>query len=280
VSQDGAPIAGARSNLSIRIFWGVVLGAAAVVLCLWGRWPFALLVGAGGAIVLWEWSRIVGDDGLTQLVIAQSLALAIAIVLTLSDLIGWALAALVAGAVIAFFLSRGDDRRIWRSMGVLYVGIPAMALIWLRGDTALGALAILFLFTVVWTADSAAYASGRTIGGPKINPRLSPRKTWAGLVGGTLLPMISGAVFAWIAFGEGMSALALLAGALALAAHAGDLGESAIKRRFGVKDASALIPGHGGLLDRIDGLLFAALTAAAIALVRNPAAPGEGLLLW
>ena len=162
---------------------------------------------------------------------------------------------------------------------MIQVALPAAALIWLRCDEALGAIAVVYLFAVAWTTDTASYAAGRAIGGPKLAPRISPRKTWSGFIIGALMPALVGIAFALALGNTSPFGLALVSVALALACQAGDLTESWVKRRFGVKDMSQTIPGHGGLLDRIDGLLFAAALAALIGL-RDLANPGHGLLIW
>jgi phosphatidate cytidylyltransferase len=151
--------------------------------------------------------------------------------------------------------------------------------VWLRSDQDLGAVAVLYLFAVAWTTDTASYAAGRLIGGPKLAPRISPRKTWSGFIVGALAPSLIGYAFAAALGGTSAWRLALVSVALALACQLGDLVESAVKRRFGAKDMSHLIPGHGGLFDRIDGLLLAAILAALIAL-RDPASPGRALFVW
>ncbi len=270
----------ARSRLVKRIFWAIVLGAIAVGLCVWGVWPFAALVIVGAIIVLWEWAQLVGDGVKSRGVWIQMVALVAAILAMTAGYYVAAFLCLFAGAAGSFVMAGAEERRGWLIAGVIYAGLPALAMVWLRSDPERGATAILFIFAIVWTADSAAYITGRLIGGPKLNPRLSPRKTWSGLIGGSLAPLATAAIFATYVEGASVAALALLGLFIALAAHAGDLGESAVKRRFGVKDTSQLIPGHGGMIDRIDGLLVAILTATAIALVRWPLPPGEALLLW
>jgi phosphatidate cytidylyltransferase len=162
---------------------------------------------------------------------------------------------------------------------LVYAALPAATLVFLRSDGSLGLIAVLYLFAVAWTTDTASYAAGRLIGGPKLAPRISPRKTWSGFIVGALAPALVGVLFAIALKGSSAVRLALVSVALALACQAGDLMESWVKRRFGAKDSSQLIPGHGGLLDRIDGLLFAAVLAALIAL-RDPAHPARGLLIW
>jgi phosphatidate cytidylyltransferase len=167
----------------------------------------------------------------------------------------------------------------WSFAGLTYAALPASALVWLRGDPSLGAIAVLYLFAVAWTTDTASYAGGRLIGGSKLAPRISPNKTWSGFIVGALTPALVGYAFAEALKETSAVKLSLVSVVLALACQMGDLIESAVKRRFGAKDASQLIPGHGGLLDRIDGLLLAAIVAAVIAL-RDPASPGRGLLIW
>lgn len=168
------------------------------------------------------------------------------------------------------------SRGKWLPAGVLYLGVPCIALIWLRIDTTFGRDAVLWLMVVVWAADTGAYAAGRTIGGPLLIPRISPRKTWAGLVGGLVFAVVTSMAFTQFD-GEPQTVQNLMLAAafgllIGITAQLGDLTESWIKRRFGVKDASTLIPGHGGLLDRVDGLMAAIVMAACLV------ATGEGAL--
>ena len=139
---------------------------------------------------------------------------------------------------------------------------------------------ILAVFAVVWTNDTAAFATGRTFGGPRLWPRLSPKKTWAGAIGGLAAALVAGCGLGLWLNGAALSPLVPVAGLLSVAAQLGDLAESGLKRAAGRKDSSRLIPGHGGVLDRVDGLLAAALAGGAIALLRSPASPAAGLLLW
>jgi phosphatidate cytidylyltransferase len=177
------------------------------------------------------------------------------------------------------FTIRLATQSAWALAGLVYAAFPAFALIWLRSDATFGAIAVIYLFAVAWTTDTASYAAGRLIGGPKLAPHISPQKTWSGFAVGALAPSVVGVVFALALERGSPITLALVSVALALACQAGDLTESWVKRQFGAKDVSQLIPGHGGLLDRIDGLLFAAVLAALISL-RGPGSPGEGLLIW
>jgi phosphatidate cytidylyltransferase len=190
-----------------------------------------------------------------------------------------ALAALAAGFVLAVIAAPspgqvGSGRR-WLAAGVPYIGIGCIALIGLRGDGVAGLGNVLFLVAIVWASDIGAYMAGRLLGGPKLAPRVSPSKTWAGAAGGLLAASLAGALVAEAFAPAPLAGVVLVACALGVASQAGDLLESWIKRRCQVKDSSHLIPGHGGLLDRVDGLLAAAPVAALLAL-----ALGAGVPVW
>jgi phosphatidate cytidylyltransferase len=206
-------------------------------------------------------------------------AVAVAAVLAAAGSAVLALGALVIGAGLVWLLCFGFYERLC-ALGVLYVGLPAVALVWLRADEPYGFQAVLFLLLTVVAADTFAYVGGRLIGGPKLWPSISPNKTWSGLLCGLAASAFAGAVFAAFVSEAAPAALAFSGFVLGLVAQAGDLAESALKRRFGVKDASSLIPGHGGFLDRVDGVVFAATAAAAVALLVNNQAPARVILLW
>lgn len=183
---------------------------------------------------------------------------------------GWAWAALVGAATLGLL---HEWRRMARgaacgAAGALWIVLAAAALVWLRADPAAGRANVLLLLVAVWASDIGAYLVGRLAGGPRLAPRVSPGKTWSGAAGGLLAAAAAGA-----AAGGGHGALA--GALLSVLAQAGDLAESAAKRRAGVKDSGALIPGHGGLLDRLDGLLAAAPAAALLA-----HSAGPGVVLW
>jgi phosphatidate cytidylyltransferase len=158
--------------------------------------------------------------------------------------------------------------------------LPAIALVWLRLSAQWGLLAVLFVFLVVWATDTGAYLAGRFLGGPRLMVRVSPNKTWAGLVGGLLAAVLIGIAFAAVVEDGNAGRMAINSFVLALTSQAGDLVESALKREHGVKDASNLIPGHGGFMDRVDGLVFAAIVAALFGLIVNVHDPARALLLW
>jgi phosphatidate cytidylyltransferase len=282
---DAAPATGSpkimpsKSEMVKRVASALVLAAIALGAVVTSPWTFALLVVAASAAVTWEWGRLVRGIGLDGIAIVQATAVAaVAILVTLGHP-GFALIALVCAGGLISLASLSSGKLVWSLAGLACAALPAWALVWLRSDSDLGVAALLYLFAVAWTTDTASYVAGTLMGGPKLAPSISPHKTWSGLIVGILAPALIGSAFALALKGTSGLRLALVSVAIAVACQIGDLSESALKRRFGAKDMSHLIPGHGGLLDRIDGLLIAALAAALFAL-RDPANPGRGLLMW
>ncbi len=270
-------------ELVLRINSALVLAAIALSLTYVGDRSFAILITLFITAMAWEWGRLVRGKGFDIVFCVQLAATAIGAWVTVEGRPGFGLLVVLFGT-IAVFLIRSLRVSVaeawWSAGGVYYAGLPAIALIWIRGDQQHGLHAIFFIFAIVWTADTAAYVFGRLIGGPKLAPRISPKKTWSGFLGGAFAAAFAGALFGlWI--GEtNIFKLALLSLALACVAQLGDLGELALKRVFGTKDSSGLIPGHGGVLDRIDGLIFVAFAAALLGWALDPAQPGRALLVW
>jgi phosphatidate cytidylyltransferase len=263
------------SDIGRRLASGVVFAAITIALAWAGQMPFALLVLVAGLFMSWEWCRVVRGADFDLTLLVHGVAVAAAAVLTAFGYAALGLSVLVIGTIIVVSLQFGE-RPIFSAAGVLYCGLPAVALLWLRGDEPMGFLAVLFIFLVVWATDTAAFIAGRVIGGPKLAPRISPQKTWAGLAGGVAAAGFTAAVFAL--FTATQPGFLLLVGlATGLIAQGGDLAESALKRTFGVKDASNLIPGHGGFLDRLDGIVAVAVATALAALFVNPHAPAAAL---
>lgn len=264
-------------ELRRRILSAIVLAGLAVGFDYAGVVPFATLVTACAAMVVWEWSGLVRGRGVDAALLVSLGTLVLATILTTLGFAAFGLVAILAGAIAVVPLSF-RARPYLTSLGVLYCGIPAVSLVWLRSDTDHGALAILLLYLVVWATDTAAFISGRTFGGPKLWPQVSPNKTWSGLAGGVLGAVVAAVLVASFVSGVSMLALGIKAALLALVSQGGDLAESALKRAFGAKDSSNLIPGHGGFLDRLDGFVAAATLAAVIALATNVQAPARALV--
>ncbi|MGZ3347646.1 MAG: phosphatidate cytidylyltransferase [Xanthobacteraceae bacterium] len=267
-------------ELALRICSALVLVPLALGAAYLGGWPFAVLWGLAAMVVLWEWNSLVAgsDQRIVLTTGGASLALAIALVLT-----GHLLAAVIVLAISTLGVASlaPAKRRTWIAAGVPYAGALGVAPMVLRSDNGEGFLAVIFLFAVVWTTDIAAYFAGRAIGGPRLMPRVSPNKTWSGAIGGTLAAVVVALALAKVTALTGLFAIAMLAVILSICAQGGDLFESFLKRKFGAKDSGHLIPGHGGLMDRLDGFVTASVVAALIGLLRGGfEAPGRGLLMW
>lgn len=287
----GAGAGGSRAersarNLRLRIISAAVLAPVVLAVACVGGWSFLVLCGLAAGGILWEWTRLVTGGSEPRLLAPGSAALLGALVLVGSGAPAAAGALIVIGAVLAGLLAgpfeEGAGARIlWAGGGVFYAGVGLLAPALLRRDPALGLEAFLFLAATVWMTDIFAYAAGRLVGGPLLWPRVSPNKTWAGAVGGFAGGVAGGTLVAYASHSGCVAAMGVIALVLSASAQAGDLFESAIKRRFGAKDASQLIPGHGGLMDRLDGFLVAALAALLIGIVQGGTdTPARGLLLW
>lgn len=266
-------------DLGPRALSAVVLAGVAIVGNWAGEGPFALLVLAVGLIMSWEWSRIVRGPGIDAALIAHGAAVTGGVIAAALGEPRGAVLIVLAGTFLLLVLAPRANAPI-SALGVAYVGLPAIALVWLRGADAYGAAAILFIFAIVWTTDTFAYLCGRLIGGPKLWPAMSPRKTWSGTMGGIAFAALAGAMFAMLLPQPAPVALAAVAVVLSIVTQIGDLGESALKRAFSVKNASDLIPGHGGFMDRMDGIVAAATAAALLAAFRGAASPAQALLTW
>jgi phosphatidate cytidylyltransferase len=265
----------------VRLLSGLAMGAGVALLTLWGSTPFALMVVALSLVVSWEWGRLVHGTDAGILVAVQLGSAAVAGLLATFLSPGLGLLALPIGAILATLLSLGRNSFL-AALGVLYPGFPAVALIWLRSDPHvpwLGLLSVIFLIVIVAAADTAAFLCGRLLQGPLLWPQVSPKKTWSGLVGAVGASALVGALFSLAVPGGSALRLAAVGAALALVAQAGDLGESALKRRFGAKDAGSLLPGHGGVMDRVDGLIAAASAVALAAAAIDMQSPARALLL-
>ncbi|MGH6924254.1 MAG: phosphatidate cytidylyltransferase [Propylenella sp.] len=272
-SESGA--SNNRGELRTRVVSAAILAPAALAAVVLGGFAFAALVAALAAVAFWEWTAITdADDPGWARALAGACLIAGLLSLELSSV--WPALWLVAvPAVLALAGGIGAPAFRWIGLGLLYVALPCGGLIVLRQADPLGwGAAILYLLFVVWATDIAAYFGGRGFGGPKLWPRVSPKKTWSGALSGLVAAIAAGGATVGLTMGGNVRAGLVLAVPLSVAAQAGDFLESAVKRRFGVKDSGRLIPGHGGVLDRVDGLFGAAALAWLLAL----AGLGEDIL--
>lgn len=267
-----------NKELQLRIVSGLAVAAIALGAVYLGSIPFAVLVFAVAAVMSWEWGGIVRGEGADTAGIIHVAAVAAAALLANLAMAGLALLPLAIGAITVALVLFGKPQPRLSSLGVLYCGLPVVALGWLRADKDFGFRAVLFILIVVAVTDTAAYFSGRLAGGPKLWPRVSPNKTWAGLIGGVSAAAAAAALFSHALPESYPLWLAGLGLGLGLVAQGGDLAESALKRKFGRKDSSALIPGHGGFMDRMDGIVTASVAAALVALLIDAYAPAHALL--
>lgn len=268
------------TELALRVGSALVLAPLAAGTAYVGGWPFAIFWSLAAIGVFWEWSALVAGQERRPVVMVGAAALVFSFVLAGAGRLMGAFIVIALGlmatAPIAPLRHRG-----WVAGGVPYAAAIAIAPIVLRSDSEDGFLAMLFVFAIVWSTDIVAYFVGRLIGGPKLLPRVSPKKTWSGAIGGLAAAVLGAIALAELAGLAGALALALIAALLSCVAQAGDLFESFLKRKFGAKDSSHLIPGHGGLMDRLDGFVFAAAVAAAIGILRGGLeGPARGLLIW
>jgi phosphatidate cytidylyltransferase len=273
------------SNLGLRVASAVVIGPAALAAAWFGGWPYLVLIAIGVAMLAIEWGGMSAPVSPTRVAAAVAAAVLVAVFVGYRGHFEWAWGVIVVASAAAAVIARGvAERPADAAYGVLYIAPAALCLVWLRG-TNQGNWWLMMLFAATWAADIGAFAVGSMLKGPKLWPRFSPNKTWSGFFGGLLaatlaavgvetlpdlLQMYFPNVLAGLRpFQLNVWAAASIGLAVGLATMAGDLWESALKRRFGVKDSGDLIPGHGGLLDRVDGLMFAVVVMAALRLANH-----------
>jgi phosphatidate cytidylyltransferase len=261
----------------LRILSALVMAPVAIAAAWFGGPWLALVTAAAGTVMAWEWARLcqagaVGTSGATLIgtVLAAVAAAALAGVAA-------GLTATLVGAAMVFAAAQRERRGEpgWLALGALWIALPCVLLLWLAQADAGGRATLLWIFAVVWATDIGGYVVGRQIGGPRLAPRWSPRKTWAGLIGAAGCAALAGWGTARLLELSPVLPLILLSAGLAIIGQFGDLAESVAKRRFGVKDSSGLIPGHGGLLDRLDGLLAVIPAVALLSLIG-----GGSVLTW
>lgn len=250
-------------SVTLRVLSAAVMLPAAIGAAWLGGWVFAALVALAAGLMYWEWQGLCGEKGRK----AQGLA---ALCGLTTFLWGWAgpWTTIVAGVCVGVVGGTAPATyRLFLLSGFAYVCLACVSLVWLRGYDAAGLETVLWLGAVVVATDTAAYFTGRTLGGPKLAPKISPKKTWSGLLGGMAGAAAAGGAVAVAVDGADVATLGLLGGAFAVIAQLGDLLVSKAKRTFSVKDSSNLIPGHGGVLDRLDGFLSTSLVLAALVLL-------------
>ncbi|KUM24763.1 phosphatidate cytidylyltransferase [Mesorhizobium loti] len=253
------------SNLQQRVISAIVMAGVTLALTWLGGLPFRLFCAAIAALIFYEWTRMARPgNGAVLGFLAEALILVFigALIAGLPAL--WLLvlvAILVAVAAIAARIQGGAQ---WEACGLAYAALSGLSLAYLRDDNHSGLIAILFLFAVVWATDIAAYFVGRAVGGPKLAPSISPGKTQSGALGGAVGGVIAGLLLAIVSGAGNLLQLGFIALALSIVSQIGDLFESWVKRRHACKDSSNLIPGHGGVMDRVDGLVAAAFALYVI----------------
>ena len=266
------------TNLQLRIVSALVLAVIVLALTWVGGTAFRLLAAIIAAAIFYEWAMMTRSiTGQSQQIVAAGL-LAIVLIALVAGFDAAVVSALFAIGLVLVALDAWRSRQsAWLPVGFAYAGLSGVALGMLRGSDMAGLTAILFLFATVWATDILAYFVGRAVGGPKLAPAISPGKTWSGAIGGAVGGLVAG--LAVLAFTGGASlSMAVVAIVLSVVSQVGDLFESAVKRRRGVKDSSNLIPGHGGVMDRVDGLVAAALVLYLMALASGAAnAPAAAL---
>lgn len=265
-------------NLLLRVLSASVLAPLAIAVAYWGDWPFAVFWAIAALAVWWEWVRLIDPRGSQGALALGACALLLEALLAASDRVDKALIIILL-ALFGIAVTATKHAR-WIAGGIVYASALLIAPLVIRADQAFGFQAILLLFAIVWSTDIGGYFGGRALGGPKLAPAISPKKTWSGAIVGTAVAVGAAlAIGRWQ--GSPITPIALIAVFLSIASQAGDLFESAFKRHFDAKDASGLIPGHGGVMDRLDGFIFAALVAAVFGVLRGGLeSAGRGLIAW
>ncbi|RED13210.1 phosphatidate cytidylyltransferase [Pontivivens insulae] len=262
-------------DLHIRLISALALGLIALVVFVFGGLWSAALLALGCGAMIWEWREMVVGKGQGLRLRALPMVIAGPVGVLVAD--QWDPFTGIFAMLVLLAIGAGAERARLRFIlpGVAYIGIAMICIEALRNDTRFGFLAVLWLVLIVIAADVGGYFGGRIFGGPKLWPRVSPKKTWAGVIGGVLFAQITGFVFGLFTAVTYAPEVALMSAVVALVSVGGDLIESSAKRYFGVKDSSRLMPGHGGILDRLDGLMAAAIFVAAISFFR-----GQSIFLW
>ncbi|MGY5811512.1 phosphatidate cytidylyltransferase [Rhizobium sp. LEGMi198b] len=267
-------------ELRLRIISGIILAAVVLAATWYGGLSFRILAAAIGLLVYYEWSTITDLHGRDPQGNALGwLGLVLIAGATLMAESVYSLEVLVIFVAVTAIMVAVRHKSWWLPGGIFYAGLTAIALAEIRDDDLRGFVLMLFIFATVWATDIFAYFVGRAIGGAKLAPRISPGKTWSGAIGGAIAAVVAGTAVVWSFFSADGLWIPALTLVLSICSQIGDLFESFIKRRFGVKDSSHLIPGHGGVMDRVDGLIFACFAAFLLAIVISLTMSGETMSL-
>jgi phosphatidate cytidylyltransferase len=273
-----AAAAGQGRNLLLRVVAALVLAPLAILIAYAGGWLWIGLVTLAAVGLYVEWLAIVGRSGQTRVVVLGVAALTAAGVCFASGRIDASVVVLMVGLAGVTLLS--PQQRGWTAAGFLYAAAAELASALVRLDRAEGFAALMLILLVVWVTDIGGYFAGRGLGGPKLWPRVSPKKTWAGAIGGFAASIALALGFVVLGLGR-IAPLLVLGAIISIVSQLGDLFESAVKRRFGVKDSGQIIPGHGGLLDRLDGFVAAVVLATIFGVLRGGVdGVGRGLMVW
>lgn len=262
------------SELRKRVLSAIVMVALALGAAYWGGWPFALFWLAAGIAMMVEWTDMTGIEPRRVVQAIFGLGLLALMIVYLSEA-GFVVGAVTALAVLAIgtLLTKGSRDRLWAASGFIYAAVIVLVPPMVRAYPEIGLLGLIWMFAVVWATDIAAYFTGRALGGPKLCPSISPKKTWSGFLGGLFAAALAGLLVAWVGRRWGLDhsfslwSVVALSMVASVASQIGDLGESALKRHCDVKDSSHLIPGHGGVMDRLDGFWAVSLIIGIILLV-------------
>ncbi len=276
---DNAVDAGKAStdSITLRIISSLILVPIVIAAVYFGGRFFASVVAFASIVMIFEWTRMVERREFSAAFYVLAIAAAAALFAAASGYYEIAFGICAAGGAASYLAARRNGPgAAWPAFAAVYIIAPALALLWLRFDAPNGKALTYLLFVVVWAGDIGAYTFGKLVGGPKVNPVLSPAKTWAGILGGVLAGGVAGAAVAQFFVGGAIVPSLLVGGSLGGASVLGDMAESAFKRRFGVKDISGFIPGHGGALDRMDGMIFATTAMTSVLFVYKIAAGLQG----
>lgn len=251
-----------KNNLLVRVISALVMLPIAIYIIIGGGIAFFILVSVLSVLILSEWNGICENKPISALFFIQALCALLLLfqVSSGSPYVALSFSSSLVSVVAVAYLTK--SKITWGVLGFLYAVIPSLSFLLINQNV--GGLVVLWMMIVIWSMDTGAYFAGKNIGGPKMSPKISPNKTWSGLIGGTLTAMIFGYYFVQFMDIEGVvifedaTILLLLSGFFAILSQIGDLAESAVKRKFDVKDSGSIIPGHGGIMDRVDGILFVA----------------------